>query len=138
MARILGIDVGARRVGVALSDPEEQLATGIAVIDTRKGSAVDAVIRLARERGAERAVVGLPLHADGSEGESARRARLFGDALAARSGLPVAYADERFTTVTAHEALAEGGVRGKRRRELVDKVAAQLILQGYLDGHRKP
>jgi putative Holliday junction resolvase len=134
MARILGIDVGARRVGVAVSDPEEILATGVEVIDTRRRGAIDAVSRLAERFGARVAVIGLPLRADGSEGESARQVRRFGDLLGERTGLEVRYADERFTTVDAHDALREVGVKGPKRRGVVDRLAAQIILQRYLDG----
>lgn len=136
MTRILGIDVGTRRVGVALSDPGRQLATGVRVIDTRKQSAIAAISGLARDHGVRKVVVGLPLHWDGRAGESARRARQLGEALRERTGLDVVYADERYTTVVAEETLREAGLDGRKRRAVVDMVAAQLILQGYLDGAR--
>lgn len=130
----MGIDVGDRRVGVAVSDPAATLATGIVVIDRRKRDALAAIGRLAKEHEVERIVVGLPLHADGSEGHGARKARRFGDALGRLTGLDVAYVDERHSTVTATEALVEGKVPWRERKGIVDRLAAQVILQSYLDG----
>lgn len=133
MARLLGLDVGSRRIGVALSDPDGMLATGHGVIDRQRTEPFGAIATIAREREVALAVVGLPLNADGSEGPAALRVREFGAELARRTGLMVAYQDERYTTVTAEETLAEGGVPWQRRKGLVDKLAAQLLLQGFLD-----
>ena len=133
MKRLLGIDVGRRRVGVALSDPCGLLATGLTVIDVKKKNAIDEIDRLARTHGVEMAVVGLPLNADGSSGPAVDMVRAFGAALERRTGLRVAYVDERYTSVVADEAMVEGRVAWRRRKELVDKLAAQLILQRYLD-----
>lgn len=133
MPRLLGLDVGSRRIGVAFSDPEQMLATGHGFIDRRRTEPFGAIATLAREREVALAVVGLPLNADGSEGPAAERVRAFGAELERRTGLKVAYHDERYTSVTAEETLAEGGVTWQRRKELVDKLAAQLLLQGFLD-----
>ncbi len=136
MGRVLGVDVGDRRVGVALSDPERLLATALAVLDTRKGSAIDGILRLLRQHGAEECVVGLPLRADGSEGPAAAKVRRFGAELRARGAPSVVYWDERHTTVMADEALDLGRVHWRERKKVRDKLAAQLMLQGYLDASR--
>ena len=133
---MLGIDVGARRIGIALSDSECRLATAHVVIDTRRGNAIDAIGALAREAEVETAVLGLPLSLDGGEGPSAARARGFGEELARRTGLKVVYQDERYSTASAAEVLEEAGVPPKKRKGMIDKVAAQIILQCYLDLRR--
>jgi putative Holliday junction resolvase len=132
--RALGLDVGTRTVGVAMSDPLGVTAQGLTTL-RRRGIRADlsALGELARTHGVTHAVVGLPLNMDGSEGASAARSRAFGEALARSLGVPVDYWDERLTTVAAERALREGDVSGRRRRELVDQVAAALILQGWLD-----
>jgi putative Holliday junction resolvase len=137
--RIVGIDHGERRIGVAVSDPTGVLASARGVVEVRgPAQSCREVAGICREVGAVRVVVGLPVRMDGSEGESARRAREFGGRLAASTGLPVEYWDERFSTVSAQQALIEGGVRRERRREIVDQVAAQILLQHYLDARAGP
>lgn len=133
MTRILGLDPGERRVGVALSDPTGTIASPHSVIDRRSVKLGDAVRTLCEEHGVERIVVGLPTGLSGVEGPSAKAARTVGAAVAEATGLPVEYQDERFTTVTAEAALLEGGVRRTKRRDVRDKVAAAVILQTYLD-----
>ena len=133
MTRILGLDPGERRVGVALSDPTGTIASPHSVIDRRAVKLTDAVRMLCEEHHVERIVVGLPTGLSGVEGPSAKAARTVGDAVAEATGLPVEYQDERFTTVTAEAALLEGGVRRAKRRDVRDKVAAAVILQTYLD-----
>ncbi|MEA2010181.1 MAG: Holliday junction resolvase RuvX [Actinomycetota bacterium] len=133
MTRILGLDPGERRVGVALSDPTGTIASPHSVIDRRSVELAEAVRALCVEHDVERVVVGLPTGLSGVEGPSAKAARTVGDAVAEATGLPVAYQDERFTTVTAEAALLEGGVRRAKRRDVRDKVAAAVILQTYLD-----
>ncbi|HYB40684.1 MAG TPA: Holliday junction resolvase RuvX [Candidatus Methylomirabilis sp.] len=137
--RALGLDVGTRTVGVAMSDPLGVTAQGLTTL-RRRGIRADlsALGELARTHGVTHAVVGLPLNMDGSEGASAARSRAFGEALARSLGVPVDYWDERLTTVAAERALREGDVSGRRRRELVDQVAAALILQGWLDARGRP
>ena len=122
---ILGVDLGKARTGVAVCDKSEMLA-----------SPVEVVSAIAKARGAEQIVVGLPRNMDGSEGESAQNARAFGAELHALCGLPVDFSDERGTTVTAHNFLNETNTRGKRRKAAVDAVAATIILQDYLDFRR--
>ncbi|MCL1692909.1 MAG: Holliday junction resolvase RuvX [Actinomycetia bacterium] len=133
MSRILGLDPGERRVGVALSDPTGTIASPHSVIDRRSVELTEAVRMLCEEHDVERIVVGLPTGLSGVEGPSAEAARTVGTAVAEATGLPVEYQDERFTTVTAEAALLEGGVRRAKRRDVRDKVAAAVILQTYLD-----
>ena len=133
MTRILGLDPGERRIGVALSDPSGTIASPHSVVDRRTVDPAVAVRELCEEHGVERIVVGLPTGLSGNEGPSAKAARTFGELVAKATGLPVEYQDERFTTVTAEAALLEGGLSRDRRREVRDKVAAAVILQTYLD-----
>lgn len=132
--RVLGVDLGSRRIGVAVSSGS--VATPYEVIE-RVGDRArehERLLDLAAEVGAERIVVGLPLSLDGSVGPAARGVLDEVAELRARTGLPVDTYDERLTTVTAERALAAGGVRGPARRKVVDKLAAAVMLQGWLDG----
>ncbi|GMQ85687.1 MAG: Holliday junction resolvase RuvX [Acidimicrobiia bacterium] len=131
--RILGLDHGERRIGVAVSDATGTIATPHSVIDRRAGDVRVALRTLVTELAVERVVVGLPLLLSGGEGQAARSARAFADQVAEETGLPVSLQDERYTTVTAEDALIEGGVSRRRRREVRDKVAAAVMLQSYLD-----
>ncbi len=133
MTRILGLDPGERRVGVALSDPTGTIASPHSVIDRRSVELTEAVRSLCEEHDVDQIVVGLPTGLSGVEGPSAKAARTVGTSVADATGLPVEYQDERFTTVTAEAALLEGGVRRAKRRDVRDKVAAAVILQTYLD-----
>lgn len=135
--RAFGLDVGTRTVGVALSDALGITAQALTTL-RRAGLRGDlkALKRLAETHEVRSAVVGLPLNMDGSEGASAARSRAFGEALAKALDVPVHYWDERLSTVAAHRALRESDLSGERRRELVDQVAAALILQGWLDAQR--
>lgn len=136
--RVLGVDIGERRVGLALSDPTGSVAQPIAVIDLKRErrEAVDAVAEAAGRYGAESIVIGLPRHMNGEEGAGALKARAMADTLEKRLGVAVALWDERLTTVAAHQALRAMGVSGRDRRDKVDKTAAALILQGFLDADR--
>ena len=135
--RTFGLDVGTRTVGVALSDALGITAQGLTTL-RRSGLRKDltALKRLGEAHEVTSAVVGLPLNMDGSEGASAARSRAFGEALARALAVPVHYWDERLSTVAAHRALRESDLSAERRRELVDQVAATLILQGWLDAQR--
>ena len=135
--RILSVDLGGARTGLAVCDESETLASPAGVIFERdRGRLARQVADRAAERGAELIVVGLPRNMDGSEGESAGNARAFGEELSRRSGLPVVFGDERGTTVTAHNYLNLTDTRGKKRKAVVDAVAATIILQDYLDYRR--
>jgi putative Holliday junction resolvase len=129
--RVIALDVGERRIGVAVSDPTGTLATPHSVIRRRsKAEDFAAVARLAAELEAERVVVGLPLSLDGSVGPQARRVMRYAQALARTLTVPVELYDERYSTLTADELLAEGG---GQRRAPIDAAAAAVILQDYLD-----
>ena len=133
--RILGVDFGDTRTGLALSDPSRFLASGIGYISPggiEKTAA--AVASLATEKGATAIVVGLPRNMDGSEGFRAARCREFATLVAARLlEIPVAMMDERLTTVTAARYLNETNTRGKDRKAVIDTLSAQIILQNALD-----
>ena len=138
MARIVGIDPGQARIGLAISDEGQTIAFPRETI-TVSGTADEAAAEVCRAlvgEEIETAVVGLPLRLDGTEGEAARRVRLFGEALRHSIGTEVVYWDERMTTVAAERSLREMGRRGSRRREVVDQSAATILLQGYLDAKR--
>jgi len=133
LSRILGLDPGERRVGVALSDPIGIIAQPHVVLDKRAGDAVAAIRDLCVEYEVTTVVIGLPTSLSGEEGPSAVKAREFGAAVGDATGCDITFFDERFTTVQAESALIEGGMRRRQRRETVDKVAAAVMLQGYLD-----
>ncbi len=137
MARILGLDVGDRRIGLALSDETATLATGLETLE-RVGPKKDpnAVVALAQRHEAAEIVVGLPRSLDGSLGPQALKVLEFAESLRARTRLPVHTWDERFTTRLAEQTLLEADVSRRRRRELVDQVAAVLILQSFLDARK--
>ncbi len=139
---MLGLDLGERRIGVAVSDPAGVIAFPVGALD-RKGLAADvgALCELIRERGVRAVVVGLPLHLDGRAGTGAEGARRFAKALGLACSLPVTLVDERMTTVMAERALREeprGRGRGKRpAKQQVDALAAALILRTYLEQPRE-
>ena len=135
--RYLGLDVGDRRIGLALSDETATLASGLPTLE-RVGPRKDlkAIAELARRHEVAQVVVGLPLRLDGSVGPQAQKVLAFMEDLRGVLRVPVVACDERLTTVAAEEALIEGQVRRRDRKALVDKVAAIIILQGYLDGRK--
>lgn len=135
MTRYLGVDSGSKRVGLAVSDPEGILASPLEVV--ARDEAVGRVAELVVELGIGGLVVGLPTGLSGGEGRSAEDARALGAELATETALPVVFVDERFTSRLAEEALLKTGMRRRRRRERVDKAAAALILQDFLDGLAK-
>lgn len=133
--RVLGIDVGTHRIGVALSDPTGVIAQSLTVIPRTGWQAALAELRdLVAGHGVERIVVGLPLRMDGTEGDAARQARAFAQRLRAAVGVPVEMQDERLSTAEAERAMVAADVRRERRQMRRDAVAAALILQRYLDG----
>jgi len=133
MTRILGLDPGERRIGIALTDPDGVIASPHSVIDRRNRDVADELRRICEESDVALIVVGLPTGLSGKAGPAVDAARAVADLAAGATGLPVVFQDERFTTVTAEAALLEGGVKRKKRRDVRDKVAAAVILQGYLD-----
>jgi len=130
----MGLDLGARRIGVAVSDPLRIIAQGLPALEVPGRKAVLAALAsLVEEQDVARIVVGLPLRLSGEEGPEALAARTFAAQLAGRVHLPVELWDERLTTVQAERTLLEGNTRRKRRRQERDRLAAILILQGWLD-----
>lgn len=136
--RIAALDVGSRRIGVALSDPLGYTAQPDHVME-RKGTRADVATLLAfcAAREVTELVLGLPLELDGTEAQRARRVRVLFDALAAAFPGPVHFWDERLTTVAAERAMLEGDASRRRRRQSIDMVAAALILQAFLEHRRQ-
>jgi len=133
MGRVIGLDHGSRRIGVAVGDTETGLAFARpALRRTQEAADLKALANLAEAEGADTYVVGLPLNMDGSEGPQAAAAREFGAKLT-EAGFPVAFVDERLTSWQAGDELARSGRRPARRSGELDSVAARLILQEYLD-----
>jgi putative Holliday junction resolvase len=130
--RVMGLDVGGKRIGVAVSDELGLIATPVGFV-TRGARDRDELRKLVARWGVARLVVGLPTGLSGREGPQAAEVRAFADALAADLGLPLDYWDERLTTAIAERALIESGRRRERRKEQVDAVAAAIMLQSYLD-----
>ena len=131
---ILAVDLGKARTGLAVCDKSGILASPAGVItEYNPEKLLEKVAEQARAYKAELLVMGLPRNMDGSEGESAQNARQFGAALSEKTGLPVEFQDERVTTITAHNYLNATNTLGKKRKAVVDAVAAVVILQNYLD-----
>ena len=139
MTRAVGIDLGSRRIGIAVSDGLGLTAQPHATIPRQGGQRdLDAISEMARSVGADQVVMGLPLDPEGNESGEAKRVRAFRDRLAAHiAPLPVALIDESFSTVEAEEVLLAADLSRKRRRQVVDKVAAAIILQRWLDSRRR-
>ncbi|MBQ8834717.1 MAG: Holliday junction resolvase RuvX [Oscillospiraceae bacterium] len=131
--RIMGIDYGDARTGVAISDLLCSIVGSTTVVPSRnREKALADIVRLAKENEVGEIVVGLPKNMDGSEGPRAELCREFAEILKEATGLPVAMWDERRTTVEAHNILSQHNYHGKKRKNTVDAVAASLILEGYL------
>lgn len=134
---IMAVDLGKARTGIAASDKTEYLASPVAVIsEKRRDVLLSKVAEKAREIKAELIVVGLPRNMDGSEGESAVNARAFAQELTDELGIETVLWDERCTTITAHGYLNDTNTRGKKRKAVIDEVAATVILQSFLDSRR--
>ena len=132
--RVLAVDLGSTRVGLALSDPTGTIASALSTVAAEPaGTLVSRLAAAAKQHEAERIVVGLPRRLDGTRGPEAAAAERMAAALRKASGLPVETYDERLTTVAAERSLIAGGVRRDKRRQSVDRVAAALLLQSYLD-----
>lgn len=135
--RILAIDLGLARTGVAICDPGEMLASPVGTVQESDPDALlSRIVAVAAERRAEMVVVGLPRNMDGSCGESARRAEAFAEALRNETGLPVRLWDERMTTLTAIGYLNATDTRGKKRKAVIDTVSATVILENFLQYRR--
>ena len=138
MIKILGVDYGDARTGLAVTDALGFMASGAGVIYEKsfKG-ALDAVAKAAKERRVSLIIVGDPINMDGSAGARSEKCRAFAAELEKLTGIPVKTADERLTTVSALNLLKDQGAHGARRKRAVDELSATLILQSYLDAHRE-
>lgn len=139
--KIMGLDYGSVTVGVAISDSMQLTAQPVEVIKRKSENKLRQTLariqELVLENDVERIVLGYPKNMNNTEGERVQRTKEFMDKLIARTGLEVVLWDERLTTVSAMDVLKEGGVRRENRKAYVDKIAASLILQGYLDSIHK-
>ena len=133
---MLGLDLGDARIGVAISDDDRRMAVPIGTIHAGAPADLKAIAKLVDEHAATVVVVGLPLSMTGERGPAAVKAEAFADALRSFLDVPVELHDERLSTVEAERALREAGVVGRERRDVVDRSAATVILQAWLDAHR--
>lgn len=132
--KILGVDYGAARTGLAYSDDLGLYAIGIGNVKSyNMEKAAEDVAKKASEIGAELIVIGKPVNMNGSLGEKAELVEKFGDLIANHISVPIEYFDERLTTVMAHQILGDSGIKAKNRKNIVDSLSAEIILQGYMD-----
>lgn len=132
--RVMGLDIGSKTIGVAVSDPLGLTAQGLTTIRRRSREAdLEALKKLSRQYGVEQLVVGLPRNMDGSYGPQADAVRNFARKIKIELGLPLHFNDERLTTVAATRVLLDADLSRKSRRKVIDQVAATIILQGFLD-----
>lgn len=136
MGRIMGLDYGSKTVGVALSDLLHITANSFEVIrrpnEIDLKTTIERIVQIVKEQEVERVVLGLPKNMDNSEGESAQKVRKFKEKLEKEITIPVVLWDERLTTVESHNMMREAGMNWKKRNQVVDKVAATLILENYM------
>ncbi len=131
---IMSVDYGDKRTGIAVCDKLEMLASPVCVLtEWNAQTLAEKIVALAIEKKAETIVVGLPKNMDGSKGFRAEACEELGELIRARTEIPVCFWDERLTTVSAHRILSENNVRGKKRKAVVDSVAAEIILQDFLE-----
>lgn len=135
--RILAVDYGLARIGLALSDPTGFLARELTVLKRQNDElAAEQIAMLAREHEVDEIIVGLPIHMNGSRGEKAVRCEEFARLIEGQLSLPVVLVDERLTTVQAEKLLIASDMRRDKRKKVIDAVAATLLLQSYLDSRR--
>lgn len=134
MTRYLGIDFGAKRIGLAVNDPGGPIVSPLATVPSHGGGVkcINAIASYAREYEVQELVVGLPLNMDGTEGPQAQQTRAFGHHLARVTKLPIHYFDERLSSVDASQRLADSDLTRKKLKARQDRVAAQVILEGFL------
>lgn len=136
--RILGLDIGSKRIGMALSDELGFTAQGLKTLESRGGANdIAAIVKIVNEFSVTEIVVGMPYNMDGSEGPQAQKALAMIEELALATGVPVFKWDERMSTMAAERMLLEADLSRAKRRKVIDKVAAAIILQGYLDSKRR-
>lgn len=133
--RLLGLDIGGKRIGVAISDEMGSIASPLTMIDAH-GNVTRELDQLIRQYGIARVVVGLPIGLSGREGPQAQEVRSVADALAESLGIDFVYSDERLSSAVAEQALISQGTRREKRKQHIDAMAAAVILQGYLDQQR--
>lgn len=135
--KVLSIDYGDVRTGIAISDVRGMLASPLCVIEqSYQPKLVDRIVQIVEENKIEKIVIGLPRNMDGSYGYRCDECRSLGDAIAKKIDVDIFYEDERLTTVMAHNVLSDNNVRGKKRKQTVDAVSAVMILQSFLDKNR--
>lgn len=136
--RILAIDYGDARIGLALSDESETLASPLQTYNSQSmRKDIDYISVLAKEKNAGLIVLGLPINMDGSMGERANKTQSFGSVLERVSGIKVVYKDERLTSISAEKTLIECNMRREKRKQVIDTLSAQIILQNYLDAQKR-
>jgi len=137
MTRIAGLDVGERTIGIAVSDLLGITAQGLDTIRRSDPEAdLEQMVNILKNYDVNLVVIGLPKNMNNTIGPSAERAKEFGDELSKRTGIEIKYWDERLTTVSAQKTLLEGDVSRKKRKQVVDKIAAVMILQNYMDSNK--
>lgn len=137
-SRIMGIDYGDKRIGIALTDLMQVIASPFEVYKTVNSNAdIEHLQKIIEEQEVETVVIGLPLNMDGSEGERARKTRLFGSNIADKSNVNIVFQDERLTSFEADNILSDAKVRTDKRKDLIDKLSACLILESYLNERSK-
>ena len=135
--KILSVDYGDVRTGIAISDVRGMLASPLCVIEqSYQPKLVDRIVQIVEENKIGKIVIGLPRNMDGSYGYRCDECRSLGDAIAQKIDVDIFYEDERLTTVMAHNVLSDNNVRGKKRKQTVDAVSAVMILQSFLDKNR--
>ncbi len=134
---ILSVDYGDKRTGIAVCDKLEMLASPVCVLtEWNAETLAEKIVDIAKQKNAEQIVIGLPRNMDGSKGFRAEACEELGEIVKSKCEIPVTFWDERLTTVSAHRILSENNVRGKKRKSVVDAVAAEIILQNYIDSRK--
>ncbi|MBO5394358.1 MAG: Holliday junction resolvase RuvX [Clostridia bacterium] len=138
MQRKMGIDYGDKRVGIAMTDALCIISSPFEVYQNRgREDAIDHIVGLIKQYNVGEVAMGLPINMDGSEGERAILHREIGQQIAEKSGVNVFFVDERLTSAEAEEILISSGVRREKRKELIDKISAQIILQTHIESHKR-
>ena len=134
---ILSVDYGDKRTGIAVCDKLEMLASPVCVItEWNKEALAQKIVDVANQKKAEHIVIGLPRNMDGSKGFRADACEELGEVIKNITSIPVSFWDERLTTVSAHRILSDNNIRGKKRKNVVDAVAADIILQDFIDSRK--